>query len=88
MNIEQMITQRLSVLKPQYLNIINDSALHNGHGSSPRSGESHFTVEIMSDSLKDKKLLEQHKIINDLLKEEFTKGLHALSIKIIKNLTL
>lgn len=85
MNRQEIITQRLSVLKPQYLNVTNDSDLHNTHKSSPRSGESHFTVEIMADSLKDKTLIEQHKIINNLLKEEFSSGLHAVSIKIVKN---
>lgn len=86
MNNQERITQKLSVLKPQYLKIINDSDIHKSHQSSPSTGESHFTVEIMADSLKEKKLLEQHKIINSLLKEEFSNGLHALSIKIIKKI--
>ena len=78
------IEQKLSVLKPQYLQVINDSSLHNSHDSSPNNGESHFTVKISADSISSKKFLEQHKIINNLLKEEFTSGLHALSIIIVK----
>lgn len=84
MNREKLITQKLGVLKPQYLKVINDSHIHNGHESSPGSGDSHFTVEIIAHSISDKSLIEQHKIINNLLKEEFSNGLHALSIKIIK----
>jgi BolA protein len=84
MDRQSIIAQKLSVLKPQFLRIINDSNLHHGHESSPNSGESHFTVEIMADSIKGKRLIEQHKIINELLKEEFEQGLHALSIKIKK----
>ena len=84
MNRQQTIEQKLSVLKPQYLEIINDSLLHNGHNSSPGNGESHFTIKILADSLSHHSLLNQHKIINSLLKEEFSRGLHALSIIIVE----
>lgn len=83
MNREESITQKLSVLKPQYLKITNDSHLHHNHLSSPNNGQSHFTIEIAAQSIADKKLLEQHKIINNLLAEEFDNGLHALSVRII-----
>ena len=84
MNRQETIEQKLSVLKPQYLKVTNDSHLHSNHDSSPNNGESHFTVKISADSISAKRLLEQHKIINDLLKEEFTRGLHALSIIIVR----
>lgn len=84
MNRQETIEQNLSVLKPQYLEIINDSYLHSSHKSSPANGESHFTIKILADSLSCHSLIEQHKIIQNLLKEEFTRGLHALSIIIVK----
>ncbi|MCP5362824.1 MAG: BolA family transcriptional regulator [Rickettsiaceae bacterium] len=84
MNRQETIEQKLSVLKPQYLEIINDSYLHSSHKSSPANGESHFTIKILADSLSCHSLIEQHKIIKNLLKEEFTRGLHALSIIIVK----
>ena len=81
---QETIEQKLSVLKPQYLEIINDSYLHSSHKSSPANGESHFTIKILADTLSCHSLIEQHKIIKNLLKEEFTRGLHALSIIIVK----
>jgi len=84
MNRQETIEQKLSVLKPQYLEIINDSYLHSSHNSSPANGESHFTIKILADSLSCHSLIEQHKIINGLLKEEFSRGLHALSIIIVE----
>ena len=81
---QETIEQKLSVLKPQYLEIINDSYLHSSHKSSPANGESHFTIKILADSLSCHSLIEQHKIIKNLLKEEFTRDLHALSIIIVK----
>ena len=79
------IKEKLIVLKPQYLEIINNSSLHNNHNASPNNGESHFTIKIFADSIASEGLIKQHKIINNLLKEEFTTGLHALSIIINKN---
>ncbi|MFK7968011.1 MAG: BolA family protein [Rickettsiaceae bacterium] len=78
------IEQKLSVLKAQYLQIINDSSLHDHHSTSPNNGESHFTIKIKVNSIASEGLIKQHKIINKLLKEEFANGLHALSIIIIK----
>ncbi len=78
------IEQKLSVLKPQHLQIINDSSLHDHHSTSPNNGESHFTIKIRADSIASEGLIRQHRIINNLLKEEFATGLHALSIIVVK----
>lgn len=83
MNIENIITMKLSALKPQYLKLVNNSILHQGHNSSPNNGNSHFALEIRSALIEGRSLIEQHRIINNLLKEEFNNGLHALSIKIM-----
>lgn len=80
---KEAIGQALSVLKPQYLKITNESHLHAGHEGSPGSGESHFAIIIKAESMLEKSLLQQHRLINELLKDEFEKGLHALSIKIL-----
>jgi len=82
MNRQEHIEQKLSALKPHYLHILNESHLHEGHKGHDGSNESHFAIEISAEILNGKKLLQQHRIINDLLKEEFEQGLHALSIKI------
>ena len=84
MNRMKRIEKKLSVLKPQYLHVANDSSLHNHHNDSPNNGESHFTIKIKADSIASEGLIKQHRIINNLLKEEFTTGLHALSIIIDK----
>ncbi len=76
------IEQKLSVLKPHYLEITDDSKSHIGHSGNPGGNDTHFTIKLAAKSLMGKKHIEQHKIINELLKEEFVNGLHALSIKI------
>ena len=83
MNRQKRIAHKLAVLKPHYLEIINDSHLHINHSESPGLDDSHFTIKISSTELEHKNRLQQHKMINELLKEEFSSGLHALSIKVI-----
>jgi BolA protein len=64
--------------------VINESHLHAGHREGGGT-ETHFKVEIKSDDFNDKSRIDSHKVINNILKDEFdNNGLHALSIKIIK----
>jgi BolA protein len=72
-----------SEIKVTSINVINESHLHAGHMEGGGS-DTHFKVEVESDDFKGKSLIESHKLINNALKDEFSDGLHALSIKIIK----
>jgi BolA-like protein 1 len=42
--------------------------------------ETHFKLYIVSDSFNGIKLLERHRLVNNMLNEEFENGLHALSL--------
>ena len=79
---DRIIKKLSENLNPNYLEIVNKSHLHQGHLGDNGSGETHFDVIISAESLKGSRVENQRKI-NQLLKEEFEKGLHALSIKII-----
>lgn len=46
------------------------------------SGETHFFIEVISDSFKGKPQLARHRLINGILKQEFENGLHALSLRL------
>lgn len=83
MNRKDRIEQILTVLKPHYNEVVNDSNLHSGHQASPGTGDSHFTIKIAATIFDNKTRIEQHKIINELLKDEFSGGLHAVSINIL-----
>jgi BolA protein len=58
----------------------NQSHLHDGHASSPQSGQSHFHVTIISDDFKNKSRVQSHQMVNQLVSQLFNQGLHALSI--------
>lgn len=84
MSRKEAIEQKLSVLNPHILEVVDKSAEHAGHAGNPNAiGNSHFSIQISSDTLESLSKIEQHRIINGLLKDEFANGLHALSIKIL-----
>ncbi|XP_053975107.1 DNA-binding transcriptional regulator BolA [Hylaeus volcanicus] len=75
--IELSIRKKLTdSLNPSYVEIINESYMHN----VPKGSETHFKVIVVSDVFKDKPLLKRHQIINKLLEAELEGGVHALSI--------
>ncbi len=69
-------------LKPEFLEVKNNSHLHAGHAGDNGTGETHFAIEIKSPQLVGLSKVAAHRKINTLIKEEFKKGLHALEIKI------
>ena len=74
------ITDLLSALKPSNLEIIDESRMHRGHaGVDGTHEETHLKIKITAD-FGEVSTLEKHRIINALVKDEFEKGLHALSI--------
>lgn len=68
-----------NIFTPSFLEVVNESSMHSGHAGDDGSGESHFRVEIISDSFEGKRVTECHRMVYDCLKEEM-KMLHALSI--------
>lgn len=68
-------------LNPEFLEVQNNSHLHAGHAGDNGSGQTHFQVTISAQSLKNMNRVAAHRKINQLLADEFDKGLHALEIK-------
>jgi BolA protein len=67
-----------------FLNVLDDSHLHAGHQKYDGTQESHFKIIIKLKAEIQLTRLQVHQKINDLLKDEFSIGLHALQIQIIK----
>jgi stress-induced morphogen len=82
MRAEDSITQKLrDAFAPSALEVVNDSHRHAGHGGSPRTGESHFSIEVVSDHFNGKSRLERHRMVNAVLAEELKGRVHALAIR-------
>ncbi|KAG6850938.1 hypothetical protein H0H93_005807 [Arthromyces matolae] len=75
----------LQALKPSSLNITNDSWKHRHHApmraQGGGNGETHFSVQIVSDAFIGKTPMQRHRMIYSVLSEEFAQGLHSLSLK-------
>ncbi len=81
---KEIIENKLkTIFQPNYLKVINNSHLHKGHHGDNGTGETHFKIEISAKELTNKNKIAAHRQINNILREEFAKGLHALEIKII-----
>jgi stress-induced morphogen len=66
-----------AAFSPTVLDVLNESHMH----SVPKGSETHFKVVVVSSRFENQSLVERHRAVNALLREEFeTKGLHALSI--------
>ena len=74
MRVEEQITKKLrQAFAPVALEVVNDSHRHAGHAGSPETGESHFTIKVVSDSFAGKSRVERHRMVNEVLAEELAR---------------
>ncbi|AFB20844.1 BolA family protein [Rickettsia canadensis] len=76
----ERIQAKLSVLKPYFQEIIDESYKHTSHYDGIHS---HIKIRISAKILQGKSLIANHRTINNLLIDEFNNGLHALSIEVL-----
>ena len=76
------ISRRLEeALSPALLVVTNDSDKHSGHAGHDGSGESHFTVEIVSAHFTGQNRVARQRAVNTALAELLRDRIHALAIK-------
>ena len=81
MRVEEQITIKLRrAFAPVALEVVNDSHRHAGHPGSPQTGESHFSIKVVSESFAGKSRVERHRMVNEVLSEELAGKVHALAI--------
>ena len=79
-DIEPILRERLSALKPLRLELIDDSAKHAGHAGA-KSGGGHYRLLIVSAEFSGKSTLARHRLVYDALDELMRSKIHALSIQ-------
>ena len=78
----ESMQQRLALLQPSFINIIDESHLHIGHpGRDP--GKGHFRLQIRSQKLIHLSRVQQHQKIYMLLGDLMQSSIHALAIEIV-----
>ncbi|KAG8449875.1 hypothetical protein GDO86_016520 [Hymenochirus boettgeri] len=72
--VEHSIRSKLTEsLNPSHLEVHNESHMH----AVPKDSETHFKVVVVSDSFSGKSLIQRHRLVNELLKEELAGSVHA-----------
>lgn len=82
-SVQDKLKQKLLALSPTHLMVSDDSHHHAGHAGNPDGkGQTHFTVEIVSEAFRGKSRVQRHRMVMDLARplwDETT--LHALVLK-------
>ncbi|WP_100656199.1 transcriptional regulator BolA [Alteromonas flava] len=77
MQVQQQITAKLDAhFAPIHLDVVNESHQHN----VPAGSESHFKVTLVSAEFDGKRLIQRHRMVNQLLAEELAGPVHALAL--------
>lgn len=85
MSMRDRIEAKLKLaLRPESIRVEDESAKHAGHierhGHADQGGDTHFRVWIVADAFAGKSRVDCHRMVNELLSEEFEAGVHALAI--------
>jgi BolA protein len=78
---QQIIEKLTQAFAPEALEVIDESHLHAGHSGWREGGETHFRVKITAAAFTDKMLVQRHRMINEVLADELSGPVHALTIK-------
>ena len=77
MTMQETIQTKLThALAPTHLEVSNESHMH----SVPPGAESHFKVTVVTDRFTGQRLINRHRMVNELLADELRHGLHALAL--------
>lgn len=84
MRVQQAIRTKLTeALQPSRLEIVDESAGHAGHAGARPEGESHFSVEIVSEKFTGLSRVARQRLVYDILAEDLKTDIHALALKTI-----
>lgn len=71
-----------SALSPVRLEIINESAAHQGHAGDNGSGQTHFKVMVVSAAFAGMNRVARQRLIYQVLADELAGPVHALSLQL------
>jgi BolA protein len=80
MNVPELMQQRLANLKPESLEILDESGKHVGHEGA-KSGGGHYQLVIVSREFDGKPAQARHRMVYEALGPMMKKEIHALAIR-------
>ena len=76
----ERLIERLRVLEPEHLDVVDDSHRHAGHAGAA-DGRGHFTVLLVSKRFTGLNTLRRHRLVYEVVGDLMTTDVHALSIQ-------
>jgi len=81
MGVAEEIERKLgAALKPERLEIVDESHLHAGHAGARPQGESHFRVTIVSAAFRGMNRVQRQRLVYRTLADELASDIHALAL--------
>lgn len=81
MTVAETIRKKLTeAFAPTRLGIVDESHMHAGHVGARPEGETHFRVEIVSETFRGRSRVDRQRMVYDVLGEELAGPVHALSV--------
>lgn len=77
---EELIRERLALLKPVAVDLRDESAQHAGHAGAA-SGGGHWQLTIVSEAFRGKNSVARHRMIYEALGDLMKRDIHALKIE-------
>lgn len=81
MNVETEIRARLARLEPDSLELVDESAQHQGHAGWQPGGGTHWRLRIVSSRFAGKPTVARHRMVYESLGDLMQHPIHALAIQ-------
>jgi len=75
----ELLRQRLAVLQPSSITIVDESHRHAGHAGAREGG--HYQLQIVAQAFAGKSTMARHRMIYDAAGDLMRGRIHALSIR-------
>ena len=80
MNVAAEIKSRLAALEPIVLDLVDESARHEGHAGWRPGGQTHWKLSIVSPRFAGQSTVARHRMVYEALGELMQHPIHALAI--------
>jgi len=80
MSVAARIRERLAALEPMELDLVDESAKHQGHVGARPGGNTHWRLTIVSPRFAGQPTLARHRMVYQALGELMQNPIHALAI--------
>jgi BolA protein len=80
LSVAHRIRERLAVLQPQRLELLDESEQHRGHAGYRDGGGTHWRLTIVAPAFTGKSTVTRHRMVYEALGELMQHPIHALAI--------